>query len=224
MNGEAHWDERYRTSPYELSWHQDVPTMSLALFDALGIDATASVIDIGGGASTLVDHLVQRGHADVAVLDVSERALAVARARVGDAAGVTWIHHDLLTWSAPRRWDVWHDRAVLHFLVHDADRAAYVDVLRRVLVPGGAFVIGTFAEDGPTQCSGLPVRRDSAAGLLELLGDVEVVAERRDVHVTPAGAEQPFTWIAGRVNPAHGSTDKDLRLHPRGYRQRSLEP
>ena len=198
MTGEEYWDERYRTPPGQLSWYQDEPATDLALLDALAIDPSESVIDVGGGVSTLVDQLSARGHADLAVLDLSERALAVSRARVGDATGVTWIHHDLLTWTPLRRWDVWHDRAVLHFLLDDADRARYVDVFRRAVVPGGAIVIGTFAEDGPTQCSGLPVRRSSGADLVELLGDVEVVTERRDVHVTPSGVEQPFTWIAGR--------------------------
>ena len=199
MNGEEHWDARYRTDPRELSWYQDEPTMSLALLDELGVDHTASIIDVGGGASTLVDHLLARGHRDLAVLDLSERALAIARDRTGDPTGVTWIGEDLLTWNPPRRWDVWHDRAVLHFLVDDTDRAGYVQAMRRAIRPGGAFVIGTFAEHGPIQCSGLPVRRDSVPRLVELLGDIDVVGRRREVHVTPGGVEQPFTWLAGRL-------------------------
>jgi SAM-dependent methyltransferase len=147
----------------------------------------------------LVDHLLARGHTDVAVLDLSAVALAEARSRVGSAA--TWIDDDLLTWEPRRRWDVWHDRAVLHFLTHDADRAKYVQQLRRSLVPGGAFVIGVFAQDGPTQCSALPVRRYSEPDLVALLGDVDVVAQRRVVHRTPGGADQPFNWIAGRLRP-----------------------
>jgi SAM-dependent methyltransferase len=199
VNGEEHWDERYRADLDELSWYQAEPAVSLALMDELGVAPAASVLDVGGGASTLVDHLLRRGHRDLAVLDLSDRALAVARERTGDPAGVTWIGEDLCTWNPPRRWDVWHDRALLHFLVDDTDRARYVEIMRRAIEPGGVFVIGTFAEDGPTRCSGLPVRRYSARDLAVLLDGFEVVARRREVHVTPGGADQPFTWVAGRV-------------------------
>lgn len=196
----GHWDGRYTAGrPEELSWHQDRAATSLELLDELGVDRTASVIDVGGGTSTLVADLLRRGHGDLAVLDVSERALAIARERTGDPGGVTWIHHDVVTWRPPRHWDAWHDRAVLHFLVDDDDRDAYVDVLRRTIGPGGAFVIGTFAEDGPTRCSALPVRRHAASDLRQLVGDADVVAQRREIHVTPGGVEQPFNWIAGRL-------------------------
>ena len=157
------------------------------------------MIDIGGGASTLVDHLLDRGHRDVAVLDVSSVAIAAARGRLADPDAVTWIEHDLLTWEPPRRWSVWHDRAVLHFLIDEEDRAAYTGLLRRTIEPGGAFVIGAFAEDGPTHCSALPVRRYPAEELAALLGDTDVVEQRRYVHHTPGGADQPFNWIAGRL-------------------------
>ena len=195
-----HWDGRYRAAdPTAVSWFQEHATVSLALMDAVGCTPGTAVLDVGGGASTLVDDLLARGQRDVTVLDVSAAALAAARARLGDPPGVTWVVHDLLTWHPPRRWDLWHDRAVLHFLVDDGDRATYASQLRRTLVPGGSFVIGAFAADGPTRCSGLPVRRYSPADLVALLGDVEVVEQRRDVHRTPGGAAQPFTWVAGRL-------------------------
>ena len=201
MAGAEHWDDRYRTvGPAAGSWYEATPTVSLALLDRLGVTPDRSVVDVGGGASVLVDHLLARGHTDLAVLDLSAVALDAARTRLSDPAAVTWIPHDLLSWEPPRRWEVWHDRAVLHFLVDDEERSTYVDVLRRT-VPGGAVVIGTFAEDGPTECSALPVRRQSPEELVELLGDVEVVERRRDVHRTPGGAEQRFTWIAGRLTP-----------------------
>ena len=194
------WNERYRTVGKDaVSWYQATPAVSLALLDGLGVSAKQSVLDVGGGASTLVDHLLARGHCDVGVLDLSEVALDEARLRLSHPPAVTWITADLLDWRPPRRWDVWHDRAVLHFLTADEDRATYVDVLRHAITDRGAFVIGTFAEDGPTHCSGLPVRRQSPAELIQLLGAVEIVESRRDMHRTPGGTDQAFTWIAGRL-------------------------
>lgn len=203
MGDRAHWDERYRTVGADsVSWFESEPTTSLELFRALDVGPGDSVIDVGGGASLLVDRLLRAGHRDVAVLDLSRVALAEARERVGSRSEVTWINDDVLTWRPERRWDVWHDRAVLHFLVAAQDRRAYVDRMHEALEPGGAFVIGAFAEDGPTECSSLPVRRYGAVDFAELLGDVEVVEHRRAVHRTPVGLEQPFNWIAGRLGPS----------------------
>lgn len=203
VTGTEHWNDRYSSvGSTSVSWYEAVPTVSLELLDRIGVTVEQSVIDVGGGASLLVDHLLARGHRDLAVLDLSKVALEEARTRLGDPPSVSWIVADLLTWAPPRRWDVWHDRAVLHFLTGDADRSTYVEAMRLALAPGGAFVIGTFAEDGPTQCSSLPVRRQSPAELLELLqllGDVDVVEVRRHLHRTPAGVDQPFTWVAGRL-------------------------
>jgi SAM-dependent methyltransferase len=205
MDRAAHWDSRYRTvGAHAVSWYQPRPTTSLELFAALDVGEEAAVVDVGGGASTLVDHLLAAGHRDVTVLDVSAAALQSARARVGTNAPVEWIATDLLAWRPTRRWDVWHDRAVLHFLVDDDDRAAYASVLRRAVVPGGAFVIGAFAEDGPTECSALPVHRYSSDELAAFVGDAEIVARRRELHHTPSGSVQPFTWVAGRLPPASG--------------------
>jgi SAM-dependent methyltransferase len=200
MSGADHWNERYRTVGTEaVSWYEATPAVSLDLLDRLGVTAAQSVIDVGGGASALVDHLLDRGHTDLAVLDLSPVAMDAARLRLKDPEAVTWIEADLVRWEPPRRWDVWHDRAVLHFLTSDDERAAYVEVLRRAVGSGGAFAIGTFAEDGPTHCSGLPVRRQSATDLVDLIGDVDVVESRRHVHRTPGGADQAFTWVAGRL-------------------------
>ena len=173
--------------------------VSLKLFDGPSVTTRDSVIDVGGGACGLVDRLLQRGHRHVAVLDVFSGALAEARSRLADPAGVEWIERDLLSWEPPRRWSVWHDRAVLRFLVRDDDRASYVKLLRRTVEPGGAFVIGVFAEDGPTECSALPVRRSTPSELVELVGDAEVAVELRRVHRTPSGVDQPFNWLAGRL-------------------------
>jgi SAM-dependent methyltransferase len=198
--GAEHWNERYRTVGTEsVSWYEATPAVSLDLLDRSGVSAARSVLDVGGGAATLVDRLLDRGHTDLAVLDLSRVALDDARQRLRDPPAVTWIEADLVRWDPPRLWDVWHDRAVLHFLTSDDERAAYVGVLRRAVRSAGVFVIGTFAEDGPTHCSGLPVRRQSATELVDLLGDVDVVETRRHVHRTPGGTDQAFTWVAGRL-------------------------
>lgn len=199
MADATHWDDRYETiGSTGVSWFEAEPTVSLALVDVLGISSHHSVIDIGGGASLLVDRLLARGHHDLAVLDVSAVALAEARRRTGEPDAVEWIEADLLTWVPSRRWNLWHDRAVAHFLTTDAQRAAYARALALAVEPGGAFVIGAFAPDGPTHCSGLAVRRQSFDDLAQLAGDATIVEERRHVHHTPGGGEQPFNWIAGR--------------------------
>lgn len=199
----AHWDETYaRTAPTELSWHQSTPSLSLELIRALDLPRDGAIIDVGGGASTLVDHLLADGCLDVSVLDVSEVALETARQRVGDVDQCHVLAADVLTWRPRRTYDLWHDRAVFHFLVHAADRQRYLDVLRSSLRPGGHVIIATFAPDGPERCSGLPVARYGADDLGALLdGGFEVVDVRREQHTTPAGMTQPFTWVAARAVP-----------------------
>jgi ubiquinone/menaquinone biosynthesis C-methylase UbiE len=197
-----HWERRYQTAGATgVPWYQEHAATSIALMDAVGRMPEWAVLDVGGGASRLVDDLLASGQRDVTVLDVSATALNLARGRLDDPPEVTWIAADLLTWRPDRQRDLWHDRAVLHFLVDEAERATYVAQLRRAVRTGGAFVIGTFAEDGPTRCSGLPVRRYAASDLVDLLGEVTVTETRQDVHSTPAGAAQPFTWVAGRLAP-----------------------
>jgi cyclopropane fatty-acyl-phospholipid synthase-like methyltransferase len=205
MGRADHWDGRYQTiGEASVSWFEETPTVSLELLDVLGVTPEDSVVDIGGGASRLVDHLLERGHCELAVLDVSAVALSETRDRLGDPEDVEWIERDLLDWEPSRRWSVWHDRAVLHFLVSDNERASYIDLMRQTLTPTGAFVIGVFAEDGPSECSGLPVRRSTARELVDLVGlvgDVEVVVQLRHAHRTPGGVDQTFNWLAGRLLP-----------------------
>jgi ubiquinone/menaquinone biosynthesis C-methylase UbiE len=196
------WDAVYdRDDLAGVSWHQREPRVSLELIDALGIGPGEAVVDAGGGTSPLAGRLLDRGFADVTVLDVAERALTAAREELGErAARVDWVQADVLAWRPDRRFDLWHDRAVFHFFADPDDRARYVDSLRRALVPGGAAVIGTFALDGPPTCSGMPVVRYDAAGLTSALGaDIELVTERREEHVTPGGRVQPFAWAALRL-------------------------
>lgn len=161
MSNQEHWNHIYETKPSEgVSWFQPTPTTSVRLLDLAGLAPTLSVIDIGGGDSRLVDALVDRDVAHVTVLDISATAIARAQARLGPRASrVNWIVADVRDeWAVPSV-DLWHDRAVFHFLVDAADRASYVRRLRDGLKPGGHVVISTFAPDGPTKCSGLPVMR-----------------------------------------------------------------
>jgi SAM-dependent methyltransferase len=200
-----HWDDRYESiGDLHVSWFQARPVTSLDLIDSLGIKASTPVLDVGGGNARLVDELVVRGFQDITVLDVSAHALRLSRRRLDSPDVVTWLHADVLTWRPQRRWGLWHDRAVFHFVTDAADRAMYLGNLERALQAGGSFVIGTFAPDGPHRCSGLPVRRYDRTALgdevLTALPAAVVSAWRDETHVTPSGATQPFTWIAGTVS------------------------
>jgi SAM-dependent methyltransferase len=202
-----HWDAAYSTRGIErVSWFQAVPETSLELVHALDILADAAVIDVGGGASFLVDELLDRGYGDLTVLDLSAAALEATQRRLPAGGHVEFIRADLLEWEPDRHYDLWHDRAVFHFLVDDADKDGYVATLRRAVEPGGKVIVGTFAEDGPETCSGLPVDRYSTADLVAALGDgFDVLETRRERHVTPRGAVQPFTWVAGALSADAGS-------------------
>ena len=178
--------------------------MSLELVGAVGADPSTGVIDVGGGSSRLVDELIDRGFADITVLDVSDAALELARRRLDDPAGVTWLRTDLLTWTPARRWGLWHDRAVFHFLTEPDDQATYLHHLARALTPNGSFIIATFAPDGPDHCSGLAVARYDPTSLGDAIGTAlpaaTITASRAETHTTPSGATQPFTWVAGTVS------------------------
>lgn len=183
-----------------MSWYQDVPRASLEMIEMLPVSPEAAILDVGGGASNLVVRLVEQGFADLSVLDVSEVALAEARGHLDDDAPVVWLHVDLLSWRPERQFDLWHDRAVFHFLVASEDRETYLRTLRFALSDNGFVVLGTFAPDGPESCSGLPVVRYSASDLAELLGaEFDVLDSRREEHITPSGAIQPFTWVAAQM-------------------------
>lgn len=196
---EHHWDTAYRDRGVQgVSWYQDQAEVSLALIAALDLPHDTPVLDVGGGASVLVDGLLAEGWSDVSVLDLSGAALAEAAARNGPGTPVHWLHEDLLGWTPERGYGLWHDRAVLHFLVDEPDRQMYRQVMRQALRGGGAFVIGCFAADGPEQCSGLPVRRYDPGDLEAFLGEgCTVRHQRREDHRTPGGAVQHFTWVAG---------------------------
>lgn len=193
---QAHWDGVYAAKgEREVSWFQENPADSLDLIARAGLAPGASVVDIGAGASRLVDALVRLGF-DVTALDLSAAALATAKARLGPAgAGVRWIAADITTWRPDRAFDLWHDRAAFHFLTDAGDRARYLERLKAGLKPGGHALIATFAPDGPEKCSGLPVVRYDPDSLAAALGgDFRLVASARPVHATPWGATQAFQF------------------------------
>ena len=185
-----------RRSVVEVSWYEPTADQSLTLITEAGLAADAPIIDVGAGASVLVDQLLQAGYSDVAALDVAADALTVSRGRLGaDGDRVDWIVADLLTWQPARRYQLWHDRAVFHFLTDPAHRDRYRQILHRALAPGGHVVIGAFADDGPIQCSGLPTARYSVDELAAQFPGLDAVHTVRDEHHTPTGGVQPFNWV-----------------------------
>ena len=193
----SHWENVYQSKgERDVSWFQESPEISLDLIRATGANVDSQIIDIGGGASRLVDALLDDGFAAITVLDLSEKALATAKARLGvRSASVKWIAADVTTWEPSQTYDVWYDRAAFHFLTEPRDRAAYVERLLRAVRPGGHAIIGTFAPDNPERCSGLPVVRHNAASLIKILGPAcELIESRNHAHQTPMGAIQRFQF------------------------------
>jgi SAM-dependent methyltransferase len=205
MNREEHWQKVYQTRAADaVSWYRPQLGVSLELLELAGLSADSCLIDVGGGASTLVDDLLARGLKEITILDVSEAALAVARQRLGERArDVTWLVTDLLQAELPEGgFDLWHDRAVFHFLTEASDAARYATVAARAVRIGGHAVIGGFAPDGPERCSGLPVARRSASDIAAILAPAfRLVAQRGEKHVTPGGAEQSFAYALLRREP-----------------------
>jgi SAM-dependent methyltransferase len=201
LDPKAHWEGVYSEKrPEQTSWHQEEPALSLALIERSAIGRDAALIDIGGGASRLVDHLLARGYSDLTVLDISAAALRQARERLGGrAAEVTWEVADITRFEPSRPFALWHDRAVFHFLTRSEDRLAYVDRLKRGVEPGGQVIIAAFAPDGPKRCSGLDIVRYGSAKLgVELGEDFNLEEEQREIHRTPAGSEQRFGFYRFR--------------------------
>lgn len=199
MDRREHWDRVYKDhDETAVSWFQPEPSWSLTLLDALAVEPNAAIVDVGAGASRFVDALLNRGFLDVTIVDVAASALTVAQRRLGRLADqVQWVTADLIAWRPDRTFDVWHDRAAFHFLVDPADQARYVKIVESCLNVGGHAVIGTFAPDGPTHCSGLPTARYDATTLSDVFGPgFDVVESHREEHQTPTGAVQAFTWTA----------------------------
>lgn len=192
-----HWENVYEVkAPDDVSWYQAVPTRSMSLIRATEIPVEAPLIDVGGGSSTLVDILCNSGYSDVTILDVSAKALEKARQRLGAKAdAVSWIEADITEFEPLRRYYLWHDRALFHFMVDEARIRAYLRALRTALVPRGHFIVSTFGPDGPDHCSGLNVQRYSVEQLANLLEpDFELRSFDIEDHTTPTGTVQQFLY------------------------------
>ena len=201
LNRQAHWQRVYKEKgENQVSWFQERPTISLELIEAAGLDRSSAIIEIGGGASRLVDVLGETGYRDLTVLDISESAVSIAKMRLGErAAMVKWIVADVTQWQPTRSYDLWHDRAAFHLLTDESDRTAYIDRLTKAVRPGGHAIIGTFALDGPERCSGLPVVRYDATQLSAALTPAFALVDmRRDDHKTPWGAIKHFQFSVFR--------------------------
>ena len=192
-----HWDNVYSTKETtEVSWFQSNPEMSLRLVTSVST-AQDAIVDVGAGASTLVDGLLELGYAHVTVLDASASALATVRRRLAGREGkTTFVVADVVRWIPPTTFDVWHDRAVFHFMTEIDSRRAYERTAALAVREGGSLIVGTFAEDGPESCSGLPVVRYSAESLAaQFRFHFDLRATESEIHLTPWGSEQRFTWV-----------------------------
>jgi SAM-dependent methyltransferase len=201
-----HWERVYSTkASTEVSWYAPHLALSLQLIEQAAADRNAAIIDIGGGAATLVDDLLDRGYRHISVLDLAATALSVAKKRLGERAGaVDWLCADVTRFPfAPHRYDVWHDRAVFHFLTDQHDRAAYVRQIARAVKPGGHIIVATFGPEGPTKCSGLDVMRYGPNALHDEFGpDVRLIRHEIEIHRTPMGSTQQFTYCCCSVSDA----------------------
>ena len=198
MQSREHWEKVYSSKDSdEVSWFQEHAELSLKIIRNNGTPADASIIDVGGGASTLVDDLIDYGYSAITVLDLSISALEKAKMRVGNkGASVSWLEADVLSADLPiNTYDVWHDRAVFHFLTSESERHQYVKQVLRSVKHGGLVIVATFAEDGPDKCSGLPVMRYSTSALHAEFGELfKLLGSEPEVHFTPAGNEQKFVY------------------------------
>ncbi len=198
MEIKTHWEEVYETKDSnEVSWFQEHPELSLQFIERTSIDNSGQVIDVGGGASTLVDNLLDRGYQNITVLDISAAALHVAQERLGlKANAVTWLESDITQVQLPHQfYDVWHDRAVFHFLTRATDRQQYVEAVTHSVKAGGHVIIATFGVDGPSRCSNLEVVRYNSDSLYDEFGDnFDLVHSTRESHKTPFGTEQNFIY------------------------------
>lgn len=203
MDLKAHWSTIYQTKPFDqVSWYQTSPETSMALIRNTGIALDAPLIDVGAGASTLIDHLLQANYQNLTVLDISIEALRVAQTRLGERAqAIHWMEGDVTSVSLPENhFALWHDRAVFHFLGSADARQRYVQQVARAVQPGGHVIVATFASDGPEKCSGLDVVRYDAASLHNEFGThFELLDSLKETHITPWGSEQRFIYCYCRI-------------------------
>jgi 2-polyprenyl-3-methyl-5-hydroxy-6-metoxy-1,4-benzoquinol methylase len=201
FNRKEHWEKIYRSKALkDVSWYQPVPETSLRFLQELGIPKTAKIIDVGGGDSLFVDHLLELGYRNVSVLDISEQAIDRAKERLGERSRlVNWIVSDVATFAPQEQYDFWHDRAVFHFLTQEQDVGNYLEVLGKGLQPEGTLVMGTFSENGPSTCSGIPVKQYSETTLTALMGSLFDKIKCLAVdHKTPFDTIQQFIFCSFR--------------------------
>jgi SAM-dependent methyltransferase len=198
MDRRKHWEKVYSSTPVDkVGWYEPHLETSLAWTEDLGLAKDVPIIDIGAGASTLVDDLLSKGYESITVLDLSASALASAKERLGERSGsVTWLEGDITSIDLPaHHYGLWHDRAVFHFLTRPEQQEQYRDNLLKALQPAGHLVIGTFAPEAPPKCSGLPVQRYSAQELASTLGsEFELKRHQKMMHLTPGGTEQMYLY------------------------------
>lgn len=194
----AHWENVYgNKSPLDVSWFQKQPVLSLQLIRNTQLVLDAPIIDIGGGASTLVEHLYDEGYINIGVLDISDNALTCAQSRLGDkASNIEWYAEDITLFKPAHQFSLWHDRAVFHFLTDKSDRSKYINILKQALEPNGHLIIAAFAIGGPTKCSGLDIVQYDAEKLKAELGKgFKLLEEVNEIHITPANKEQKFMYF-----------------------------
>jgi ubiquinone/menaquinone biosynthesis C-methylase UbiE len=199
MNSKQHWDKVYTTKPTsDSSWFQPVPAVSLDFIRESGMSKNAAIIDVGGGDSYLADHLLALGYTDITVLDISEAAIQRAQKRLGDRAGlVNWVVSDITTYIPDRPFDCWHDRATFHFLTTQQQVRQYLAIANKALTASGKIILGTFSENGPDMCSGLPVKQYSETALVSLIKKwfKKIKCIHTD-HVTPFNTIQNFLFCS----------------------------
>lgn len=202
MEMQPHWSGIYqKKSAIDVSWYQEHLNLSVDLIRGTGIDPSAQIIDVGAGSSTLADHLLRLGYQHITLLDLSDEALQMTRDRIGQQAAVQWIVGDITKVILPvHSYDVWHDRAVFHFLTDTQLRQRYIEQVQQALKPGGHIIVATFAADGPTQCSGLDVMRYDPASLHGAFGeDFQLISSTAETHITPWNSEQKFIYCYCRI-------------------------
>lgn len=203
-SSERHWSDVYATkSANDVSWYQSSPALSLSLIQKAAPDPVAGILDVGGGASVLVDQLLSLGYRDLSVLDIAASALAHSRGRLGDRrAEVDWIVCDITRFEPARKYALWHDRACFHFLTDEADRGRYVTALKAALAPGGSAIIASFATDGPEKCSGLSIQQYDAERIQSVLGPAFLLREEPgELHSTPWNSTQSFVYFQFEYRP-----------------------
>lgn len=198
MSNKEHWENVYKDkSSHDVSWYQKEPLLSLELINNSKLALTDVILDVGGGASVLIDYLLANGFINLAVLDISENALLSAKNRLGDrAAEIDWYEADITQFKSPQLISLWHDRAVFHFLTKKHDREKYVEVLKKTLKAGGHLVMAAFSVGGPEKCSGLDIVQYDENKMSAALGtNFKLLESRSETHVTPAEKDQCFTYF-----------------------------